>query len=260
MSSNAAIFSLAGRVALITGASRGLGLEMARTLGAAGARLVITARKQQELQESAQQLRAAGLDVLAVPFDVGDVTAAATMVADVVRQLGQIDVLVNNAGNTWGAPAAEYPYDAWKKVMDVNLNGAWVLTQQVAVQSMLPRKTGSIIFVSSVMALGGSTLTTPTVAYNTAKAAQLNLTRSLAVEWAGQGVRVNALLPGWFPTKMTRGTLEKSEATLLTTVPLGRWGDPERDIGGPVLFLASDASRYMTGQTLVIDGGITAAV
>lgn len=252
------LFALTDRVALITGASRGLGLSMAQALGEAGAKLIITARKPQELEESAQQLRSAGIEVLALPFDVAETHAAAAIVAAALKRFGQIDVLVNNAGATWGAAAAEYPLDAWRKVMDVNLNGAFALTQQVAVQSMLPRKRGSIIFVSSVLALGGNSATTPTVAYNTSKAAQVNLARSLAVEWGAQGVRVNALLPGWYPTRMTHATLAHSERQLLAGIPMGRFGDPEQDLSGPILFLASEASRYMTGQTLVVDGGITA--
>jgi gluconate 5-dehydrogenase len=245
---------------MITGGSRGLGLAMAHALGAAGARLIITARKAQELDAAAAELRAAGIDTLALPFDVSATDEAPAMVAAALAKCGQIDVLINNAGVTWGAPAAQHPLNAWKKVMEVNVNGAFALTQQVALQSMLPRRSGSIIFVSSVLGLGSGSVTAPTPAYNTAKAAQLNLTRSLATEWGPQGVRVNALLPGWFPTRMTHGTLEHSEAALVAGIPLGRLGDPQADLSGPILFLASDASRYMTGQLLVIDGGITAMV
>lgn len=257
---NNKLFDLTDRVAMVTGASRGLGLSMAQALGAAGAKLIITARKAQDLEESAQQLRGAGFEVLALPFDVADMNATAATVTKAIQHFGKIDVLINNAGATWGAPAATYPLDAWRKVMDVNLNGAFALTQQAAVQTMLPRKCGSIVFVSSVLALGGNSVTTPTVAYNTAKAAQLNLSRSLAVEWGQQGIRVNALLPGWYPTKMTHATLAHSEAGLLDGIPMGRFGDPDQDLAGPIVFLASDASRYMTGQVLVVDGGITAMV
>jgi NAD(P)-dependent dehydrogenase (short-subunit alcohol dehydrogenase family) len=251
---------LAGRVALVTGASRGLGLAMARALGRAGARLIITARKSAELEDAAQQLRSAGIEVLARTADVGTVAATPDLVRDLVNETGQIDVLVNNAGATWGAAAAEHPYEAWQKVMDVNLNGAWVLTQQVAVQSMLPRRSGSIVFVASILGLGGNRGMTPTVAYNSSKAAQINLARSLAAEWGPHGVRVNALLPGWFLTRMSRGTLAEYGDPLLAAIPLGRFGDPEADITGPMLFLASDMSRYVTGQTLVVDGGMTAPV
>ena len=257
---NSESWNLTGRVAMVTGASRGLGLTIARTLGAAGARVIITARKLEELEDSASLLRAEGIETLAMQIDVADMGAAAATVTAALGEFGQIDVLVNNAGATWGAPAAEYSLEAWKKVLDVNLNGAFALTQQVAVQSMLPRGSGSIVFVSSVLALGGNSATTPTVAYNTAKAAQISLARSLAVEWGDKGIRVNALLPGWFPTRMTNATLAQSEAALLAGIPMRRFGDAERDLSGPVLFLASEASRYMTGQVLVIDGGITAMV
>ena len=249
---------LRGRVALVTGASRGLGLAMALALGRAGARLLITARKAPELEAAAARLRAAGIEVQAVAADVADVASAPALVQSLLREAGQIDVLVNNAGATWGAPAAEYPLEAWKKVIDVNLNGAWALTQQVAVQSMLPRRTGSIVFISSILGLSGNRDMTPTVAYNTAKAALINLARSLAVEWGPQGVRVNALLPGWFPTRMSQGTLAAHAAPILGSIPLGRVGDAESDISGPLLFLAGDQSRYVTGQMLIVDGGLSA--
>jgi NAD(P)-dependent dehydrogenase (short-subunit alcohol dehydrogenase family) len=245
---------------MITGASRGLGLAMALALGKAGARLIITARRSGELEASAQRLRAAGITVLARTADVGNVAATPELVQQLLRETGHIDVLINNAGATWGAAATEYPYDAWRKVMDVNVNGAWVLTQQVALQSMLPRQSGAIVFVASILGLGGNRAMTPTVAYNASKAALINLARSLAVEWGPRGVRVNALLPGWFPTKMSRGTLAANEAALLASIPLARFGDPDADITGPVLFLASDLSRYVTGQSLVVDGGMTALV
>jgi gluconate 5-dehydrogenase len=245
---------------MITGGSRGLGLAMAHALGAAGAKLIITARRQSELNAAAIELRAAGYAVLALPYDVAATGAAPAMVSAALAEFGQIDVLVNNAGITWGAAAAVHPLDAWKKVLDVNVNGAFALTQQVAVQSMLPRECGSIVFVASILGLGGGSVTAPTPAYNTAKAAQINLARSLAAEWGPQGVRVNSLLPGWFPTKMTHATLAHSEAALLAGIPLGRFGEPQQDLAGPIVFLASDASRYMTGQVLVIDGGITAMV
>jgi gluconate 5-dehydrogenase len=254
------IFDLRGRVVLITGASRGLGLAMAKTLGAAGARLVITARKEKELTDAAAELRADGLDVLPLAYDVSDLAAAQPFVARVLDTHQQIDVLINNAGATWGAPASQYPWEGWHKVMDVNVNGTWALTQQVAVQSMLPRRRGTIIIVASVAGLGGSPPSMPVVAYTTTKAAQINLARSLASEWGASGVRVNALLPGWFPTRMSRQILADHERTMLDSIPLGRFGEAQRDLAGPILFLASDASRYMTGQLLIIDGGQSAVI
>jgi len=254
-------FALAGKVALITGGSRGLGLGMARALGDAGARVAISARKQDELEAAVAELRREGYDVTGVCNDVGDRNGPRQLVDRVLASLGQIDVLICNAGATWGAPSVEVTPKAWDKVMNVNLRGTWLLCQAVAALSMLPRGRGNIIIVASVAGLGGNAPGTPaTVTYNTSKAAQINLTRALAAEWGSAGIRVNALLPGWFTTKMTRDTLEHHGNDFLKRIPLGRLGSSEEDLAGPVLFLASDASRYVTGHALVVDGGMTAVV
>ena len=253
------LFQLDGKLALITGASQGLGLHMAMALGLAGARVAITARKAVELDQAQGYLQAAGVNVVALQHDLARVASTPVLVDEIDRRCGPIDVLVNNAGATWGGPAATLELANWQKVVDVNLTGTWVLTQAVATRFMIPRKTGSIIIISSVQGLGGiAPGGTPTVVYNTTKAAQINLARSLAAEWGCHNVRVNAILPSWFPTKMTRSTLEHAGDSILARTPLGRLGDPEADIGGPVLFLASEASRYITGHALAVDGGLSA--
>jgi NAD(P)-dependent dehydrogenase (short-subunit alcohol dehydrogenase family) len=252
------LFDIEGQVALITGGSRGLGYGMARALGHSGATVVITARKEGELQGAVETLRAEGVNVRGIAADVGKADGAAGLVDQVLAECGHIDVLINNAGATWGAPAEEYPQQAWQKVVDVNLNGTWALTQAVAVRSMIPRRSGSIIIVASTAGLfGNGPNSMQTVAYNATKAGQISLARALAGEWGKYGIRVNSLLPGWFPTRMTKGTLDHDGEAFAQRVPVGRLGE-EADIYGPILFLASSASRYVTGHMTIVDGGMSA--
>lgn len=255
------MFDLTGRTALVTGGSRGLGLTMARTLGSAGAHVVIAARKPDELEAALAALTAEHIVADAVQADLSDIAAIPAHVDAILARHGAIDILVNNAGATWGAPAEAHPMDAWRKVMAVNLDGVFALTQAVAARSMLPRGQGSVINVASIAGLRGAPPgTMAAAAYHASKAAVINLTRALAGEWGPKGVRVNALCPGWFPTKMSRGLLGQVGDPLLAAIPMQRFGDagaPE-DIGGPVLFLASDAARYVTGAVLSVDGGLGA--
>lgn len=255
------LFDMTGKVCLVTGGSRGIGFAIAKALGEAGARVAITARKADELEQAQAELRARGIDVFACQNDVGREAEAAPLVAQVADALGPIDVLVNNAGATWGEAAETVVMDRWRKVIDVNLNGTWALTQAVATHCMLPRTTGSVIMVASV---GGLFAQPPgaaqTAAYHASKAAQINLARALAAEWGGRGVRVNALAPGWFETRMTQATLDATREEQTARLPLGRFGDVATDIAGPALFLASEASRYVTGHALVVDGGMTAVL
>lgn len=254
----AEIFSLDGQVALITGGSRGLGLAMAHALGAAGAKLIITARKQAELDAACEQLEHAGYSAHAIRHDIGEATQAGPLVGAALDAHGRIDVLVNNAGATWGAPAEVHPWEAWQKVYNVNVHGTWALTQAVAVRAMIPRRRGAIVMVASIAGLGGNAPgEIPTVAYNSSKAAQIGLTRSLAAEWGRYGIRVNALLPGVFPSKMSASLIEQQGAQYIARAPLGRLGDARADLSGPIVFLASEASRFITGAALAVDGGFS---
>ncbi len=242
------LFDIEGKVALITGGSRGLGLQMAEALGEMGAKLAITARKQGELDEAAAHLGKQGYEVLTVAGDLSKFDTIPSMVDRVLAKFGAVDILVNNAGATWGAPAEEYPADGWNKVMNLNVNAVFFLTQDVA------KRSGKVVNISSVAGLygGGSGMTT--IAYNTSKAALLNFTRALASEWGKYGINVNAICPGFFPSRMSRGLLEKIEKSVIAATPLGRLGGDE-DLKGTIAFLASDASRHITGQYIAVDGG-----
>ncbi|MBL8511286.1 MAG: SDR family oxidoreductase [Betaproteobacteria bacterium] len=251
------LFDLQGRVALITGGSRGLGLQIAHGFGAMGARLALTARKQDELESAQQELTAKGYEVHIVTSDLAKPDTIVPMVDAVMQHYGQIDILMNNAGASWGAPAETYPIEAWNKVMATNLTGAWLVAQSVGVKSMIPHRRGSIINVASVAGLRGQLGEMQTIAYNTSKGGMVNLTRALAAEWARYNIRVNALAPGFFPSKMSAGVLQKIEQQIVAMTPLARLGGDE-DLMGPAIFLASDAASYVTGQILSVDGGMSA--
>ncbi|MBZ9751567.1 SDR family oxidoreductase [Deinococcus sp. HMF7604] len=252
------LFDLSGKTALITGGSRGLGLQIAEALGEYGAAVILTARKAHELEEAKAHLEGQGVTAHIAPSDLADLETADALVERLVAEVGPIDILVNNAGATWGAPTTEHPLDAWLKVMNVNVNGTFALTQSVLRRCMVPRSAGRILNVASVAGLqGNDPRMMPTLAYNTSKGAMVNFTRALAAEVAAQGITVNSICPGYFPTKMTRGTLAYGEAAILEHTPLRRLGG-EHDLKGLALLLASDAGAYITGQNIAVDGGITA--
>jgi gluconate 5-dehydrogenase len=248
------LFDLSGKTALITGGSRGLGLQIAEALGEAGARLVLSSRKAADLEEAAAHLKARGIDASWVAADASD-PAQVQHVCDVAMQrLGQIDILVNNAGATWGAPAEDYPLEAWDKVMNLNIRSIFLMSQAVGKASMIPRRQGRIINIASIAGLGGSA-DVKFIAYGTSKGAVVNFTRTLAGEWGAYGITVNALAPGFFPSKMTKGVIaEFGTDKLAAQAPLKRIGGDE-DLMGVVVFLASEASRHVTGQYLAVDGG-----
>lgn len=253
----AELFRLDGKVALVTGGSRGLGLQIAEGLADMGARLALVSRKQEDLEEAAGHLRSRGAEVMTVAADLAEETAGSEVLEQVLAAYQQIDILVNNAGATWGAPAEEYPLHAWHKVIGLNLTAAFLLSQQVARASMIPRQQGSIINIASVAGLQANPpQMTGTVAYNSSKAGLINLTRALASEWARYKIRVNAIAPGFFPTKMTAGTLKTAEAALINATPLQRLGSAH-DLKGTAALLASEASAFITGQVIAIDGGIS---
>lgn len=251
------LLSLEGKTALVTGGSRGLGLQMAQALGEAGARVMITARKSDELEQASAVLRAAGIDVQWLAADCADEVQLQALGSQTLARLGHLDILVNNAGAAWGAPAQDHPLDAWDKVMNLNVRGYFILSQFFAKHDMIARRSGSIINLASIAGLGGNPIELKTIAYNTSKGAVINFTRALAAEWGVHGIRVNAICPGFFPSKMTQGTLNAlGEDKLCANVPLRRLGDDE-DLKGITLLYASDAGKHITGQWLAVDGGVS---
>ncbi|MDB5952913.1 MAG: gluconate 5-dehydrogenase [Massilia sp.] len=253
------LFSLAGKTALVTGGSRGLGLQMAEALGEQGARIVISARKQGELDEAVAHLASRGIDASAIAADLSIDAQVQPFVDEAMKRLGHIDILVNNAGASWGAPAEDYPLEAWDKVMNLNIRSIFLVTKAVGKASMIPRQYGRIINISSIAGLAGNPPNTmQTIAYNTSKGAVVNFTRTLAGEWGRYGITVNSIAPGFFPSKMTQGLLAAiGEETLAKEAPLGRIGDDE-DLKGATVLFASDAGKHITGQTLAVDGGVSA--
>lgn len=254
------LFDLHGKTALVTGGSRGLGLQMAQALGEAGARVMLSSRKADDLEEAVQTLQSAGIDARWIAADCAREDDIHRLASETLQRMGDVDILVNNAGATWGAPAEDHPVSAWDKVMNLNVRGYFLLSQYLGKHSMIPRRTGRIINIASIAALGGNPAFMQTVAYNTSKGAVLNFTRALAGEWGQYGITVNAICPGFFPSKMTEGFLGSvGEAEMASHAPLRRLGDDE-DLKGLTLLYASDAGKHITGQWLAVDGGVSAIV
>ena len=259
MATHTSLFDLSNKTALITGGSRGLGLQMAEALGSFGAKVVLSARKADELVQAQAHLQQMGIDADWVAAD-GSKASDITLLAEAaMEKLGHVDILINNAGASWGAPAEDHPVEAWDKVFNINIRGLFLLTQQIGKRSMIPRKYGRIINIASVAGLRGNPPgVMQTIAYNTSKGALVNFTRTLAGEWGKYGITVNALAPGFFPSKMSRILLESvGEQALIGISPLQRLGDGE-DLKGPALLFASDAGKHITGQILAVDGGQSA--
>ena len=251
------LFDLSGKTALVTGGSRGLGLQMAQSLGEAGAKIVLSSRKASDLEEAVATLKAKGIDASFIAADCAAEADITKLADESIARLGHIDILVNNAGAAWGAPAEDHPVDAWDKVMNLNIRGYFILSQQIAKKSMIARKGGSIINLASIAGLGGNPSGMNTIAYNTSKGAVINFTRTLAAEWGKYSIRVNAVCPGFFPSKMTMGTLKAlGEERLKEGAPLGRLGDDE-DLKGLTLLFASNAGKHITGQWMAVDGGVS---
>lgn len=249
------LFDLTGRTALVTGGSRGLGLAMAEALGEFGARVILTARKQAELDEAVAHLHALGIDASAIAADVGHPDGPAHVVETVKVAGGRIDILVNNAGTSWGARTEEMPLDGWNKLMAVNLTGPFLMAQAAAREFMIPAGWGRILNIASVEGLlGHHPRMIGTIAYNASKGGLVNFTRALAAEWGTLGINVNALAPGYFPSKLTGYVLDKHGDELRADTPRGKLGTDD-DLKGAVLLLASDAGAHITGQVLAIDGG-----
>jgi len=263
------LFDLTGKTALVTGGSRGLGLQIAEALGEAGARVLLTSRKASDLEEAASRLCARGIDAQWISADVSQPSEIERLTHEALLRLGCIDVLVNNAGATWGAPTEDYPLQAWDKVMNLNIRSIFLMSQAVGKHSMIPRAQGQgpagytggrIINLASIAGLGGNGPELTMVAYNTSKAAVINFTRTLAAEWGKYRINVNALAPGMFLSKMTQGTFDRlGAAALAAHAPLRRVGDDD-DLKGAAVLFASQAGKHITGQTLAVDGGVSAVV
>ncbi|HEY3863910.1 MAG TPA: glucose 1-dehydrogenase [Verrucomicrobiae bacterium] len=251
---SASPFDLTGKVALVTGASRGLGQYFARALAAAGADLIITSRRAETLREFQQEIEAMGRRAFSVALDVRDLDSIRQMAAQAMEHFGRIDILVNNAGCNVRKPALEVTWDDWNLILETNLRGTFFVSQAVAPQ-MIARKRGRIINIGSVTAVAGYAGLGP---YGASRGGVKQLTMSLADDWGVHGVTVNCLAPGWFKTAQNAVMYENQEWVqyLCDRIPLKRPGQP-RDLEGAIVFLASDASEYITGQTLLVDGGIS---
>ncbi|MFJ8090131.1 SDR family oxidoreductase [Lysinibacillus sp. NPDC095746] len=253
------LFSLKGKTAIITGGGRGLGAQIAQGFAEAGANIVLCSRKVEACEEVAVELAELGVQTLALACDVTKPEDIANVVSKTLESFGQIDVLVNNSGASWGTPAVEMPYEAWQKVFDVNVNGTFLMSQAVG-KIMLEQKSGKIINIASIAGLGG---TLPdfmdTIGYNASKGAVITLTKDLAVKWGPYGVNVNAIAPGFFPTKMSKVLIERGQDYLMGVTPLKRLGT-ENDLKGVALFLAAAASDYITGDVIVVDGGMSSII
>ncbi len=251
------IFDLAGRTALITGSSKGIGLSLAAALGGAGARVVLNARDAARLEQSREALHGRGLDVHAVAFDVTDADAVERGIAQVEAAIGPIDILINNAGMQHRAPFAEFPVDAWRKITATNLDSVFYVGRAVA-QRMIQRKRGKIINVCSVQ----SELGRPGIApYAATKGAVKMLTKGMAIDLGKHGIQVNGLGPGYFKTELNQALVDDPafSAWLAGRTPAGRWGNVE-ELHGAAIFLASDAASFVSGHILYVDGGITASL
>jgi gluconate 5-dehydrogenase len=251
-------FRLDSKVALVTGGSRGLGLQIAEALGEAGAAVAITARRAEGLAQAVKHLESSGIRAMSVTCDIAHNDQVEAAVGQVIDQFGQIDVLVNNAGATWGAPFAELPFEAWDKVIRTNVDGTYFVSRAVGLHMIERGQGGRIINIASVAGLRGSDPSVmPTLPYNTSKGAVVNFTRALAATLAEHNITVNCICPGFFPTRMTAATLERSGERIIAGTPLGRIGG-DQDLKGIAVLFASAASAFITGQVIAVDGGATA--
>jgi NAD(P)-dependent dehydrogenase (short-subunit alcohol dehydrogenase family) len=251
------LFDLTGRVAIVSGGAVGLGLQMAEGLAETGANLVLCARKKERCEEAAAALQKKyGVQTLAAGCDVRDKASIANVVEEALAKFGRIDILINNAGVSWGAPVEEMTLGQWDKVLSTNLTGTFLFCQAVG-KTMAAAGSGNIINIASVAGLGGASAELQAIGYHASKGGVIAFTKDLACKWAAHNIRVNAIAPGWFPTHMSEWIIEHRKDSLLARIPLGRFGG-DHDLKGAAVFLASDASAYVTGHVLVVDGGQTA--
>jgi len=260
------LFDLTGRVAIVTGGSIGLGRQMADGLAEMGADLVLCARKQERCHQAAEELQQLGVKAIAIGCDVKNPDSIQEMVEATLSQFGRIDVLINNAGISWGAPVEEMRLEDWNKVIETNLTGTFLCAQAVGKvmirqgrgeNSAGKNSAGKIINIASVAGLGGAPAELPAIGYHASNGGVISFTKDLACKWASHNIQVNAIAPGWFPTHMSNRVLEHHEELFLSHIPLRRFGN-EHDLKGAAVFLASAASNYVTGHVLVVDGGQSA--
>jgi NAD(P)-dependent dehydrogenase (short-subunit alcohol dehydrogenase family) len=250
------LFDLTGRVAIVSGGSMGLGQQMAEGLAEMGANLVLCARKKERCDEVAEELRARGVQTLPLACDVRDRTAIHEVVKATLDKFGRIDIVVNSAGVSWAAPVEDMTLEQWDKVISTNLTGTFLFCQAVG-KAMLAQRSGKIINIASVAGLGGSSAELQAIGYHASKGGVIAFTKDLACKWAPHNIQVNAIAPGWFPTHMSEWVIEHRKESLLTKIPLNRFGG-DHDLKGAAVFLASEASAYVTGHVLVVDGGLSA--
>ena len=230
---------------------------MAHALGEAGARIMLSSRKAEDLEQAAAELQAAGIDARWIAADCGKEEDIRRLADETLQRMGDVDILVNNAGASWGAPAEDHPVAAWDKVMNLNIRGYFILSQHLAKASMIPRKAGRIINIASIAGLNGNPPEMQTIAYNTSKTAVIGFTKTLAAEWGKYNINVNAICPGFFMTKMAAGlNLQQKKKKMAYHAPLDRLGD-EEDLKGLTVLYASAAGKHITGQWLAVDGGVS---
>jgi len=248
------MFDLKGRVAMVTGGGRGIGAKMAEGLAEAGANLVLCSRKVETCEKTARELAKLGVKALAMGCDVRSPKEIQSVVDETIRKFGRLDILVNNSGTNWGATPEEFPLEGWQKVMETNLTGVFLFSQ-IAGRAMIRQKGGRIINIASIMGVVGTEgEVAEAIAYSASKGAVINFTKDLAAKWAKYNIRVNAIAPGWFPTDMTQWVLGAHGQRILAHIPMRRYGEAD-ELKGATVFLASDASRYVTGIILPVDGG-----
>src|SRR5882672_1018647 len=250
------IFDLAGRVAIVTGGSVGLGRQMAEGLAEMGAKLVLCARKKERCLQAAEELQKLGVEVLALGCDVKDPASIQGVADATVKQFGRIDILVNNAGTSWGALVETMTIEQWNKVIETNLTGTFLFSQ-AAGKHMVAQRRGKIINIASVAGMRGAPPEFQAIGYHASKGGVIAFTKDLACKWGIHNIQVNSIAPGWFPTNMSQVVIERNKEEFLKKIPLRRFGN-DHDLKGAAVFLASDASDYVTGHVLVVDGGQTA--
>jgi len=249
------LFDLTGKTAIVTGGSRGIGKEMAEGLAEAGAELMLCARRAEWLDETIEEFRAKGFRVEGKIGDVSKPEDVKSVVDETIKIFGKIDVLINNAGISWGSMPETMPFRQWQKVLDVNLTGCFLFAQAVG-REMLKRESGSIINITSVSGITSSANGPFYAGYVASKAGLIGLTRELAASWGRKGIRVNAIAPGFFHSRLADAVIDIYERSIQETNAIPRIGN-EDELKGAAVFLASEASSYITGQTLIVDGGMT---